>query len=243
MAKRKKVKPKKQPAVKTQKMSLLQQRKNISDKFFDLLQHETKVAPVLKNGKVKIKKNGAEDWRRKGVKKFADKLGVTVGRINSIIRSGSVKDTGDYLITGVEKLHTKLKLPKTKKTTKEFTVHNFTFDNFFKRKPFGKIKANEQLLFRAGLYLEFAKKDKDGDFTDKTGYTIQNLPITHYSNLYPEGYEEFFEIIKEKLQSHPSLKLFRFNYFDVRKIKVDTIEERVKAFQDKQKPKKRKKKK
>ncbi len=91
-------------------------------------------------------------------------------------------------------------------------------------KKFKVNKKTERLYFRSGLYLEFAKMDKyDNIESDKTIYTIQNLPISHYSKLYPQGYKEFFEIIKAKLMEFPSIKFFRFNYFDVSKIKLSAI--------------------
>lgn len=218
------MKKRKNKKTKEQKISFLVQRKNIDDKFFDLVKEHITVTPD-KNGK----------FKRNGVKKLAAELEITTATLNRYIKSGSINRKNDELFINVERNFDKLKKPRTKKVTKEFSTHTFTFQNFFKRKPFGKIKSNEQLYFRAGLYLVF-KSGKNGT------YTIQNLPISHYSNLYPEGYEEFYEIIKEKLQNHPSLKYFRFNYFDVTKIDLGNIEDRLEKFKAKNyKTKKRKK--
>ena len=209
---------------KTKKMSFLSQRKNINDKFFDIVKTNIKIV-ADKKGK----------FKRQGVKNLADELEISTATLNKYIKQGFINEKNEELFINVERNFDKTKIPKTKKTTKQFTVHNFTYDNFFKRKPFGKIKKNEQLYFKAGLYLVF-RSGKNGF------YTIQNLPISHYSNLYPQGYEEFFDIIKIKLLDYPSLLHFVFNYFEVQKINVGDIEtkEPVKA---KVKTKKRKKKK
>ncbi len=225
------------------KLNFLLQKKNINDKFFDLVKYTIKNVPD-KNGK----------FKRIGVTKLAKELEIGVGTLNKNIKQGFINGKNDELFINIERNFEKLKKEKKKDkvnisslkkqtpfltldleedtisdfkgVTKEFTIHTFTFDNFFPRKSFGKIKRDEQLYFRAGLYLVF-KSGKNGT------YTIQNLPISHHSNKYPEGYEEFFEIIKEKLQNHPSLKFFRFNYFDVQKINVGTIEERLQVFSKK----------
>jgi len=209
--------------VKEKKMSLLSQRKNINDKFFDV------VSANIKNENKKGK------WKRTGVKQLAKELEISVSTLDKYIKRGFINEKDDELFINVERNFDKLKIKRTKKVTKEFNVHTFTRDNFFKRKPFGKIKPNEQLYFRAGLYMVF-KTGKNGT------YTIQNLPISHYSSKYPQGYTEFFELIRIRLNEHPSLKYFRFNYFDVKKVYLDSIEERIQNFQNKNKGKTKKKK-
>jgi hypothetical protein len=203
------------------KMSFLTHRKNINDMFFDVLKVKTKRVPErFKNGNVKKNK-----FKIQGITQLAKELKVTPTQIRNYIKKGSVNDNLYHFTRNVEIQHKKLKIPRTKKETKQFTVHTFTFANFFAKKNF-KVKKNVvQLFFRCGLYIEFAKMDKyDNILNDKTVYTIQNLPISHYSNLYPQGYKEFFEIIKQKLMDYPSIKFFRFNYFDVQKINMGSIE-------------------
>ncbi len=222
---------------KIKKISFLTQRKNINDKLFDLKDHLIKTYP-----------DSTGKFIRHGIKKLADDLEISVSTLDRYFKQGFINQKNDQLVINIERNFDKLKIKKLKKispafstdtekhisdfkgVTKQFTIHNFTFDNFFKLKPFGKIKENEQLYFKAGLYMVFS--------SGKRGtYTIQNLPLSHYSNLYPEGYKEFFEIIKFKLLEYPSLKFFRFNYFNVQKIQIDVIpiEQRIEKFKAKHK--------
>lgn len=194
----------------SKKTSFLKKRKNINDKFFDLVNLHTKKVPVKRKGK--------EKWVLKGVTKLAKELKISPSTLKIYINKGAISDTGGYLPTKVFNLHKKNKIKGSKIETKEFTVHNFTKNNFFKKKNFKKAKKNEQFYYRCGLYLHFERKNKRGKITMQ--YVIQNFPIAHYSSNYNKGYNEFFEIIQIELQSHPSLKFFRFNYFDVQKIDI-----------------------
>ncbi len=51
-------------------------------------------------------------------------------------------------------------------------------------------------------------------------YTIQNLPITHYSDNLKQGTKDVWSMINEELKNHPSLNYFIVNYFDVRLIDI-----------------------
>ena len=205
---------KKSKKQKVQRISFLTQRKNIHDKFFDLVQANIKT--TSKNGK----------FKKTGIKELASKLEITPATLKRYITKGKINDKNDVLFINVERNFEKLKVKKTKVTTKQFTVHNFTFDNFFPKKFF-KVKKNEQLYFRAGLYIVFQriKKVSTGDIPNLSerqnmDYVIQNYPISHRSDDYPEGYFQFFETIKYELQNYPSILYFRFNYFDVTKVNL-----------------------
>ncbi len=207
-------------------MSFLLVRKNIHDKFFDVVKEYITIVPF------------AEDqFKRKGMKELSNQLEVSVATLSKYIKQGFINESNETLYINIERNFDKIKKIKRQRATttiqgfdkneptfdfkaitKQFTIHNFTLYNFFKRKPFGRIKKTEQLYFRAGLYIVF-RSGKKGF------YTIQNLPISHYSNKYPQGYTEFFDIIKIKLIDYPSLLFFRFNYFDVQKIDLSAIDE------------------
>lgn len=192
------------------KISFLKKRKDINDKFFDLVDTHIKSQAYEDS-------EGETKWRKRGISKLAKELEISVSTLKKYINEGRIKENNDRLFINVERNFDKLKLKKTHETTKEYTIHNFTKSNFFPKHKFSKAKRNEQFYFRAGLYLVFEVKRKKKKPKE---YAIQNFPISHYSNSYNKGYDEFFEIIQIKLQEHPSLKNFSFNYFDVTKIDV-----------------------
>ncbi len=206
-------KTKKVKKSKVKKISFLRERKNVNDKLFDLKKHLTKSISVSK-----------DKYKIIGIEKLARELEITPTTLRKYFKQGFINPNNDNLIINIERNFDKLKIRRTKEVSAFFGKK----DNFFKLKPFGKVKENEQLFFKAGLYMVF-RSGKKGI------YTIQNLPLSHYSNLYPEGYREFFDIIKEKLNDHPSLKFFRFNYFSAQKIQLDIIpiEQRRENFKNK----------
>ncbi len=218
------------------KISFLKKRKNINDKFFDLVERDIKKVPV-KNKKGKFK--GVTRWVYKGLNKLSKELEISPATTRRYIEIGRINENNDTLFINVERNFENLRKVKyrefrknkrldrydykpfeftSKKTTKEFTIHNFTRDNFFRTKKFGRAKKNEQFYFRAGLYIVFERRNKAGRI--KMRYVIQNFPVSHYSNSYKQGHNDFFDIIKIELQQYPSLKYFRFNYFDVQKIDI-----------------------
>lgn len=205
---------------KEKKISFTTKRKDINDKFFDLVEQRITTERYKKKG------NRVWKFRKKGVTALAKELTISPATLARYIKQGFVRDTGGMLFTRIEKNHTKEKLSKTHEVTKQYTVHNFTRDNFFKKPKVKKRKKGEMYFFTAGLYIQFSVKGyykKKGIIKNKqnlTAYTIQNFPITHYSENFSRGYDEFFEIIKEELDSHPSLNFFIFNYFDVKIIDI-----------------------
>ncbi len=209
------------------KISFLNQRKNIDDKFFDLVNEKTKV--VRQSKKVKGKRKPVVKFVRKGLKELASELEVSQSTLKRYISQGFINHKNDNLFINVERNFDKLKVKRTKQKTKQFTTHNFTIDNFFDRRtykqppPKRKIKSNETFFFKCGLYIQFGIKNfnvKGKKYTEGK-YTIQNLPLSHYSDNYNSGFDEFFEIIKTEIDNHPSIDFFIFNYFDVSIIKID----------------------
>ncbi len=205
---------------KEKKISFLTKKKDINDKFFDLVgQHITYV---------RYKKKGGKKWlfKKKGVTKLAKELTITTATLNNYIKTGKVRDNGGMLFTRIESNFKKLKKPKTKKVTKQFTTHNFTEDNFFTPPKLGRRKKTETYFFTVGLYMQFGTKQyykKKGIIKEKqtlNTYTIQNLPITHYSDNLKQGTKDVWSMINEELKNHPSLNYFIVNYFDVRLIDI-----------------------
>lgn len=228
---------------KNKKKSFLTKRKTINDKFFDIVNKEIHKTPYKKPKKNKF---GGEIWQKKGITKLAKELNITTGTLSKYIDKGFINENLYYLTRRIENKHKKLKIPKTKKVTKQFSIHTFTRNNFFEReKGNKKTKKNEMFYFRAGLYIVFqrVKKVSTGvkpNKNEKTNmnYTIQNFPTSYYSNNYIKGFEEFYEKIKTDLQNFPSLLYFLFNYFDVEKIDIGTVEQRIEKFKSKRKTKK-----
>jgi len=193
------------------KKDFLVKRKDINDKFFDLIHTQTKKQFVK------------GEWKLTGIGKLAKELEVSPSTIKRYISAGSINTKNDKLYINIERNFDKLKLPKTKKYTKEFTVHNFTEHNFFKKKNLGRSNKYEQFYFRAGLYIVFEKTRERSRGRKKAGsvlwkYVIQNMPVSFYHKNYTQGWKLFFKKIKADLQQYPSLKYFRVNYLDVTKI-------------------------
>ncbi len=211
---------KKQKTIKKEKhkkISFLNQRKNINDKFFDLVKEYTYSVRVQPKKNKKTKKSKKAFFKTMGIKELASELEVIPATVKRYIKSGHINEKNENLFINVERIFEKLKKPKTIKRTKQFTPHNFTIDNFFEKQKLGRIKKTQQFYFRAGLYIVFgiknfsttSKKYSEGK------YTIQNLPLAHYSDNYERGYKEFFEVVKTEIENHPSIEYFIFNYFDV----------------------------
>lgn len=197
------------------KISFLVQRKTINDKFFDLVATDIK-SVADKKGK----------FKKVGTSKLAKKLNIQPSTLTKYIKRGFINEDLYYLTRRIEDNFKKLKIKSSKKVTKKFFIHTFTEGNFFKTKNFKQANKNEQFYFRAGLYIRF-RSGKNGF------YTIQNFPVSHYSNKYPKGHYEFYEIIKRDLANFPSMLYFLFNYFDVQKIDTGDIVERTDKFKAK----------
>lgn len=203
-------------------VSFLNKRKDINDKFFDLVDKKISFKRVQPK-KQKNKKRKKPYFRRVGIGNLAKELEVSTSTIRRYIKQGYINTKNDELFINVERNFDSLKIKKTKKTTKQFTTHNFTKDNFFEKSKIGKLKKNQQVFFRCGLYLQFNIKNYSSTrrkYSDGK-YTIQNLPLSHYSNSYSRGFDEFFMIIKEEIDNHPSIEFFRFNYFSVTIVNID----------------------
>lgn len=205
------------------KISFTRSNKNVNDKFFDLLKAHTKIEITKK--KVKRKnKNGKTYHRtikvpiRRGTKLLARTLDIKESVIKNYIKYGvQKKDSGKINV-----LWRKGKFEGTKTQTIEYYNDSFTRENFFKYRKIRRLKKHEQYYFRCGIYLECVSN------TNKNAtYIIQNLPIptappTIQTNNYKEGFDSVFDEIKRVLQSYPSIKLFRINYFDVCVINIDS---------------------
>lgn len=196
---------------KTVKTDFLTKRKDIDDKFFDLVNLYTR--KEFKKGK----------WTTKGISKLSKELEIAPRTIQKYINEGGINKKNEKLFINIERNFDKEKIKRTKRETKEFTVHNFTEKNFFPPKNLGRTNKFEQFYFRAGLYIVFEKTRERTRGNKKAGttlwrYVVQNMPVSFYHKNYKEGYKLFFGKIKADLMQYPSLKFFRFNYIDVTKI-------------------------
>ena len=182
-------------------VNFLEKKKDYTDKFFDVLEKNT-------TKEFKENKYGELVVKLKGKKELAKQFGVTTATITKWQKTGidQKKITKKQRET-LNKLHRKF--PKFKKETKQFTRENFTRENFFRKKKLPRRKKRQQFYFRVGLFLKF-----------KNGYTIKNLPLSHYDfEGYPQGYERMWSIIKEEInkphKESSTLVYFTINYFDV----------------------------
>lgn len=208
---------------KSKKISFTRSRKNVNDKFFDLLNKHTKI--VYKIKKVKKKNKHGKYYTRKvkhvsriGKTVLAKSLNIKVSTLNNFIKFGVPPRSGKK----IDKFWRAGKFEKTKVQTIEYRRDTFTRSNFFKYRKIRKTKKHEQYYFRCGIYLECtSNKNK------KSTYIINNLPIPSrppaiQTNSYKEGFEAVYDEIKIVLQSYPSIKLWRINYFDVHIINIDS---------------------
>lgn len=220
--------------ISTQRVSFLREKKNVNDKFTDLVNQY--VSPVFYNTE-EMEIRGLEKTtlkQYKGISALSKKLGISPSTLKRAIKKGGIKPNKKQKSSILKNYNALKRLKKKqnvefsdfKKTTKEFTVHNFTRKNFFK-KPRRKLKKSEQFHFRCGLYIVFERIKKVSTGANENPlekqnmlYVIQNFPISSESKSFNRGFEKIYEDIKYELTNHPSMKYFRFNYFDV--IIVDT---------------------
>lgn len=206
------------------KISFLQQKKTAQDKLFDLVNHTTKIKVELKKIKKKNKKGKyytrtKKVYVRKGINILSKTLKVKTADLNKWLKFGIPKNKAKK----IDATWKKMGLSATKKQTLEFHRDSLTKENFFKPKKLRGLKSNkEQYFFRCGIYLECVSN------TNKNAtYIINNLPIPVSSppirsDSYTEGFWMVFDEIKKTLQSYPSIKLWRINYFDVTIIDLST---------------------
>ncbi len=261
MAKRKKVS---KPVKQNKNIAFFtQKRKDINDKFFDIVEKRIKInyKYYIKKGKgsrkalsgkalenalnikytkpQKFKELYRTDYKgRRGIKRLAADLEINPRTLRKYIDRGNINTKNDKLFINVERSFEKLakgkKVKRLKHFTKQFTIHNFTFDNFFKLKDVvfppgmkGNHKKNEVFYFKAGLYIVFERvkgvstggEENINERKDML-YTIQNLPLAHDAPNLIDGHKEFFNIIRDEIKEHPSFKYFRFNYYSVQKIDI-----------------------
>lgn len=233
MAKNKKVVTKKRavkkkvklPSKDTIKINFLKQKKDINDKFNDLVSRY--VQHVFYNTEEMeirgLKFNTFKEYR--GLATLSKKLGMSPATIKKAIKTGYIKPSKkinmEYNKLKKEKKRFKQEFSDFKKTTKQFTVHNFTHKNFF-TKPKIRLNKYDQYHFRAGLevYFERVKYTSTGIDVNENEprnmeYHIDNFSVSSASKDFSRGYEKIYEDIKFSLLEKPSLKFFRFNYFDV----------------------------
>jgi len=222
---------------KTVKINFLLQKKNLSDKFYDLLEKNTEKKFAIYT---KGKKKGEDYYKgRKGKKEFGKKLGVDTRTVTRWEKYGIAKLTKKQE-EKIKKLHNERTkkiiyydknkkivsekkdaefyetknvrlFSKEKKETKQFTKHTFTKENFFHKKKLPRRKKRQQFYFRAGLWMRFIN-----------GYIIKNMPVSHYDfRGYPEGYKAMWNLIQNTISSYDSLDIFRINYFDVLLLDMD----------------------
>lgn len=197
---RKKQTPKKKHQPKKQKptqINFLLKEKDYTDRIYDIVEKNT-----AKN--YYEDQDGNYHFRRSGYKELARKLGVNVAQLKRWEKFGiDEKKLSPKHRKTINSFHKGIS--KTKKESKQFTKHTFTRENFFHKKKLPKRTKHQQFYFRAGLFLKF-----------NNGYTIQNLPLSHYDfKGYPEGYEAMWSLIKHTIAKFDSLVFFRINYFDV----------------------------
>lgn len=215
----------KKKSIETQRISFLKQKKTVADKFQDLVKEY--VSPVFYNTEEMEVRGLTETTFKqyKGIATLSKKLKVSPSVLKRWIKNNKVKPNkailNEYNKLKRQKKRFNQPFDDFKKTTKEFTVHNFTRKNFFK-KPKKKLKKYDEYHFRAGLYIVFERIKKVSTGIDENPkekqnmyYVIQNFPISSYSKDFSKGYEKIYEDIKYELNNHPSLKYFRLNYFDV----------------------------
>lgn len=220
-------------------ISFLETKKNITDKFFDVIKQYVK--PVYFNVEemelMGVDPTKAHFKHYKGIAEVSRLLKTSPNTIKRAIKKGVYKHNKklkrkigkSFKILKNEKKTSGEALTDFKKTTKEFTPHNFTRENFFE-KPKKALNKYQQYYFRAGLYIVFerVKKVSTGDTPNpkeknNMDFIIQNLPISSYSDNFSKGYEKIFEDIKFQITNHPSMLFFRFNYFDYSEIDVRTL--------------------
>lgn len=214
-----KKKSKKQPS----KITFFEKkRKTYIDKFYDIYESSISYTPNKKD-----KDGNVLDWKRHGIIDLSKKLKISPKTIDKYYRTGKVNENLYYLTRNIDIQHKKLKIPRIKTVTKEFTKHNFTRINFFKKKKIKKNK-NYQYLFRAGIHLEFSRERRLGVLSGQwhkkeKKYVINNYAVTHYKADYDKGFDEFFKEIEDFLESKPSLVKFIFNYCDVSIVDMSSI--------------------
>ncbi len=184
-------------------------KKNDRDKFEDVISK-------YKHSSFTVNKHGETVFSQRKFKKIIQKeLGISPKALKKYFAGVYTKAQKKK----INKIHRGGKYEKTKRETKAFTKHTFTWTNFFK-KNIRKRKKFEQYYFRCGLRMVFRSKNSGKNIYYNNElvqvWEIPNVPVSHYTfKGYPMGYKEFYSKIKIETDKYPSLLFFSFNYFDV----------------------------